>query len=107
MEQNFYRGRLINKHGLNVLIPNEADRALVHRVIYDELVMGKIKSISKAKYLKVIDGLVKEGAEGIILGCTEIGLLIEQQDAGVPVFDTAEIHARMAVEYALDTSPGN
>ncbi|MFX1555203.1 MAG: aspartate/glutamate racemase family protein, partial [Promethearchaeota archaeon] len=101
MEEEFYRGRLINKHGLEVLIPGPEDRAVVHRVIYDELVVGKIRPASKARYIHIMEGMVAEGAEGIILGCTEIGLLVGPEDVRVPVFDTTRIHAVGAVEYAL------
>jgi aspartate racemase len=102
MEEAFYRGRLVEKHGLEVLIPGERDRETVHRVIFEELVVGKVNPSSKAQYLRIIDHLVGDGAEGIILGCTEIGLLVGQGDIAVPVFDTTLIHATAAVEYALD-----
>ena len=101
MEGDFYRGRLVEKHGLEVLIPAEREREIIHRVIYDELVVGKIVPSSKIQYLDIIRGLVRDGAAGIILGCTEIGLLVGQGDVEVPVFDTTLIHARAAVEYAL------
>jgi len=101
MEEDFYRGRLVEKHGLDVLIPEEADRETVHRVIYDELVLGEIKLASRAAYKRVIEKLVAAGAQGIILGCTEIGLLVKEADSPVPVFDTAAIHALSAVEMAL------
>jgi len=102
MEEDFYRGRLVEKHGLEVLIPADRERETVHRVIYDELVVGKIMPFSKIQYLDIVRGLVRDGAAGIILGCTEIGLLVGEGDVEVPVFDTALIHARAAVEYALD-----
>ncbi len=101
MEEDFYRGRLVEKFHLGVLIPETADREIVHRVIYDELVLGKIQPASKAEYLRIIAGLAEAGAEGIILGCTEIGLLISQADSRLPLFDTTRIHALAAVEYAL------
>ena len=101
MEEDFYRGRLLEKFHLGVLIPEAADREIVHRVIYDELVLGKIQPASKAEYLRIIAGLAEAGAEGIILGCTEIGLLISQADSRLPLFDTTRIHALAAVEYAL------
>jgi aspartate racemase len=101
MEQDFYRGRLINHHGLHVLVPNSADRALIHRVIYDELCLGVVRPESKAQYLEVIERLVVAGAEGIILGCTEIELLVESTDTHVPLFDTTRLHAVAAVDYAL------
>ena len=100
MEQDFYKGRLSEKYGLDVLVPDEADRRLVHRVIYQELCLGKIDSGSKKEYLRIIDGLAKRGAEGVILGCTEIGMLVSQGDTEVPLFDTTGIHAEKAVEYA-------
>jgi aspartate racemase len=102
MEEEFYKGRLEKKHGLEVLIPNNAGRAVVHQVIYDELVVGIIKEESKAEYIEIMEALVERGAEGIILGCTEIGLLIDQADIHVPVFDTTEIHATVAVDRALN-----
>ena len=101
MEQDFYRGRLIEKFGLNVLIPDEADREIIHRVIYDELVMGKIDPGSRKEYQRIIHELVLAGAEGVILGCTEIGLLIGPKDVSVPVFDTTVLHAQAAVDLAL------
>ena len=103
MEQDFYRGRLEHTHGLRVLVPDAEGRALVNRVIYDELVLGEIKTESKAAYRRIIGGLVAGGAQGIILGCTEIGLLIQQADCAVPVFDTTRIHALAAVDAALAT----
>jgi aspartate racemase len=101
MEEGFYKDRLAQKHGLEVLIPDQADREIVHRVIYEELVLGRIVPQSKAEYLRIIASLVKDGAEGIILGCTEIGLLVKQADCAIPLFDTTPIHAEAAVEYAL------
>ena len=101
MEENFYKGRLIDNHGLDVIIPDPEDMEIVHRIIYDELCAGIIQSESKQKYADIIRRLVKEGAEGIILGCTEIGLLVKQEDSPVPLFDTTEIHARAAVKHAL------
>ncbi|MCK5793385.1 MAG: aspartate/glutamate racemase family protein [Anaerolineales bacterium] len=101
MEKDFYRGRLEKKHQLRVIVPDQAGRDLVHNVIYDELVQGLIKEPSRQGYLEVIQNLVNEGAEGIVLGCTEIGLLVKGEDVQVPVFDTMEIHARAAVDAAL------
>jgi len=100
MEQDFYKGRLVSKYDLNVLIPNEADREIVHKVIYQELCMGKIKSISKEEYLRIIDALAAQGAEAVILGCTEIGMLVNQTETNVRLLDTTAIHAKKAVEYA-------
>ncbi len=101
MEEEFYKGRLSQKYGLNVSVPNAQEQEIVHRVIYDELVVGKIMQDSKEQYIGIIEQMVKQGAEGIILGCTEIGLLIHQEDSQVPLFDTTRIHAEAAVEYAL------
>jgi len=101
MEQEFYRGRFVDKHGLNVLTPDEPDRTTVHNVIYQELVLGTIYPESKEAYRRIINDLISKGAEGVILGCTEIPLLITQDDVPVPVFDTTRIHAEQAVERAL------
>jgi len=101
MEGDFYRGRLESKFRLDVVIPDAEDREIVHNVIYEELVQGKIDADSKSKYLAIVDKLIDAGTEGIILGCTEIGLLIKDGDRAVPFFDTTEIHAEAAVEYAL------
>lgn len=101
MEQAFYRDRLRERHGLQVLTPNEEDRAVVHRVIYEELCRGQIRPESRAEYRRVITDLVAQGAEAVILGCTEIALLIGEGDSPVPLFDTTSIHARMAAELAL------
>ena len=101
MEEDFYKGRLIKKHGLEVMIPDDEEREAIHNILYNELCMGEIKKISKDKFKKIIDNLVLKGAEGIILGCTEIPLLIEKEDYEIPLFDTTRIHAEEAVEYAL------
>ena len=101
MEQDFYRGRLESQHGIDVIVPDEGERELVHRVIYDELCLGVISDTSRERYRESIARLVERGAEGIIFGCTEIGLLVSQADSPVPVFDTAQIHAAAAVEFAL------
>jgi aspartate racemase len=101
MEEDFYRGRLARKHGLDVQVPEAFDRERVHRVIYDELVAGELRQESKAALLQIIDGLIARGAKGIILGCTEIPLLIKDGDCSVPIFDTTRIHARAAAEMAL------
>ncbi len=101
MEEDFYKSRLTEKSGLDVIIPDADAREIVHRVIYDELVVGEIRQESKERYLNIIQQLVDGGAEGIILGCTEIGLLVHQGDCRVPLFDTTRIHAVAAVEYAL------
>ncbi len=101
MEHDFYKGRLINNFGLDVLVPNEADRNIIHRVIYDELVQGKIVDASREEYKRIIKLLVDQGAQGIILGCTEIELLVKAEDSGTPLFPTTSIHAIAAVEFAL------
>jgi aspartate racemase len=101
MEESFYRGRLEERHGLKVIVPPEPDRASVHRIIYHELCRGIVSDDSRAEYRRVIDALIAQGCEGVILGCTEIGLLVGPRDAAVPIFDTAEIHATKAALCAL------
>ncbi len=101
MEQDFYRGRLEQRHAIEVIVPDAADREFVHRVIYDELCLGSVRDDSRERYRQIISRLVERGAEGIIFGCTEIGLLVGPADAPVPVFDTTVIHAASAVEFAL------
>jgi len=103
MEQDFYKGRLTEKHGIEVIIPDLSGIENVHRIIYQELVLGTIKEESRQEYLRIIQQLIGRGAEGIILGCTEIPLLVKQEDCPVPVFDTTTIHAVKAVEVALTT----
>jgi aspartate racemase len=105
MEQDFYRGRLEDKFGLEVLIPDADDRAAVHGIIYRELVTGQVLDASREVYRAVIRRLVERGAQGIILGCTEIMLLIGEADSPVPVFDTTTLHAMAAVEKALGALP--
>jgi len=101
MEQDFYKGRLSENYGLNVLVPNEEDRQIVHKIIYQELCLGKIQADSKTEYLRIIDMLANQGAEAVILGCTEIGMLVNQGDTKVRLLDTRAIHAEKAVEYAI------
>lgn len=101
MEQAFYKERLMERYGLKVLIPNEADRQIIHQVIYQELCLGEVKADSKAEYLRIIQTLAQQGAEAVILGCTEIGLLVQQADTAVSLFDTTAIHAQAAVDFAL------
>jgi len=101
MEEDFYKGRLVERYGLDVIVPNEQDRKVVDRVIYDELCLGEVRASSRARYVDIINELVRNGAEGVILGCTEIGLLIAGEDSPVPLFDTTVIHSLAAVEYAL------
>jgi len=101
MEHDFYKGRLSEKYGLNVVVPNKEDRQIVHKIILQELCLGKIQAASKNEYLRIIDLLANQGAEAVILGCTEIGMLVSQGDTKVKLFDTTAIHAERAVEYAI------
>ena len=102
MEQDFYKGRLADNFGLKVLVPETADRQVIHRVIYHELCMGELNPSSRSEYLRIIDTLAEPGAEAVILGCTEIGMLVKQADTSVPLFDSTAIHAQKAVRLALD-----
>jgi len=106
MEQDFYRDRLAVRHGLEVHVPPAEDRTLVDRTIFEELVHGEFRDASRASFRRVIEGLVDQGSEGVILGCTEIGMLVGPSDAPVPLFDSATIHARAAAALALETAPG-
>ena len=101
MEEAFYAERLQQRHGLSLIVPKQEDRETVHRVIFDELCRGSISEISRQQYREIIDRLVCQGAEAIILGCTEISLLIDASGAAVPLFDTTRLHARKAAEWAL------
>ena len=101
MEEDFYKGRIRERFGIDVLVPDKDERDFIERVIFDELCVGKMNASSKKRFKEIIGKLVENGAEGIILGCTEIPLLIKQEDVNVPVFDTTEIHAKAAVEFAL------
>ena len=101
MEQDFYKGRLTEKFGMEVLVPDQADRRRVHEVIYQELCRGRIDPESRKAYLEIVDRLAGQGAQGVILGCTEIGLLIDQTHTVVPLYDTTVIHAQSAVDRAL------
>jgi len=101
MEMDFYRARLEKAHGLEVLVPDAPEREIVHQVIYDELGRGIVREESRQAYVEIIEGLVRRGAQGVILGCTEIPLLIKEKDSPVPVFDTTALHAAAAVEFAL------
>lgn len=101
MEQGFYKDRLTDKFSLSVVVPNEADRAVVHEVIYKELCLGQINPNSKSEYLRIIKALAEQGAEAVILGCTEIGMLVKQSDTDIRLIDTTAIHAQAAVELAL------
>lgn len=101
MEEDFYKGKLSKKHGIEVVIPNKEERQIVHSIILNELCLGKIKKSSKGQFKKIINNLINNGAEAVILGCTELSLLIQQKDVKVLLFDTTRIHAETAVEYAL------
>lgn len=104
MEQEFYKGRISEGFGIEVLVPNEAQRDLVHEVIYRELCLGEVKESSRQRYLEIIDSLHERGAEAVILGCTEIALLVQQRHTAVPLYDTTAIHAEEAVRWALGDS---
>lgn len=101
MEESFLKDRLSERFGLRVLVPDAAERETVHRVIYEELGLGKFLPESKAAYLKIIDHLMEQGAQGVILGCTEIGLLVKPEDTPAPLIDTVRVHAEAAVDWAL------
>lgn len=101
MEQDFYKARL-QEHGIDVMIPTEADRKIVHRIIYEELCLGVTNPDSQQKYIAIVEALIAEGAEGIILGCTEICMLIGEVEFSVPLFDTTAIHAKEAVSFSLN-----
>lgn len=102
MEEEFYRGRLADRYGLKVLIPDEAGRKVVHDVIYDELVLGILKDESRRQYKDVIGKLAAQGAQAVILGCTEIGQLVKPADSPIPTYDTTQLHAVAAVDWALN-----
>jgi len=106
MEQDFYKSRL-EARGIKVLVPEETDRAIVNAIIYNELCLGQINDRSRADYIRIIENLAKQGAQGIILGCTEIGLLVKPGDVNMPLFDTTLIHAIGAVNYALRDQEGS
>jgi len=101
MEEDFYKGRLIENHDIDVIVPNSEEMQIVHDIIFNELCLGEIKETSKEQYKKIIIKLAEKGAEGVILGCTEIPMLIKQEDVEVPLFDTTKIHAEFAVDYAI------
>ncbi|NOI13697.1 aspartate/glutamate racemase family protein [Vibrio hepatarius] len=101
MEQAFYKQRLTDKFGIEVIVPNGVQRKLVHNIIYDELCKGQISSRSRNDYQSIIEELSENGAQGVILGCTEIGLLVKQEDTNVPLFDTTKLHVEAAVHEAL------
>jgi len=101
MEQSFYKGRLSQQHGIEVVVPESQDRETVHRIIYQELCLGTVKPASKKTYLEIIERLQQQGIEGVILGCTEICMLVDQADTDTKIYDTTAIHAQQAVDYAL------
>jgi len=101
MEQTFYKGRLSERHGIEVIVPERQDREIIHGVIYQELCLGKVNKKSRQEYVRIIESLAAEGAEAVILGCTEISLLVQQEQTSVPLFDTTKIHAIKAAEKAL------
>jgi aspartate racemase len=102
MEDDFYKGRLSDKHGIEVIIPDEHERQVINQIIFDELCVGQVKQDSKEKFRSIMQNLAENGAEGIILGCTEICLLVGQRDAEIPLFDTTTIHATSAARFALN-----
>jgi aspartate racemase len=106
MEQDFYKGRLHEHHGLEVIVPDEDDRRIVHEIIYKELVLGHVRPESRQAYRAIIARLVERGAQAVILGCTEIMLLVSEEDSAVPLFDTTTIHALAAVDWALKPTKG-
>jgi len=101
MEQDFYKGRLKEIHGIDVLIPEDKERQVIHDILYNELCLGEIKELSKGKFQSIIQNLVKRGAQGVILGCTEIPLIVRQEDYEIPLYDTTALHSRAAVDFAL------
>ena len=103
MEQDFYRGRLKDRYGIEVRVPEDTERNDVHRIIYDELCQGVVSPTSKSRYLRIIDNARKQGADGVIFGCTEVGLLISPGDLDLPAFNSTELHARAAVDFALSS----
>ncbi len=102
MEQDFYKGYLKQHHNIEVMVPNSAEREIVHRVIYEELCQGIIQPDSKQQYLDIVENAVSSGADGVIFGCTEVGLLVFEEDFSVPVFDTTSLHALNALDFALE-----
>jgi aspartate racemase len=101
MEQDFYKGRLQQQHGIEVVIPEEGDREIIHTILYAELCLGEIKRSSQEEFKRIIADLEGKGAQGVILGCTEIPLIVKQEDFTLPLYDTTQLHAEAAVELAL------
>jgi len=102
MEQDFYKGRLKDRHGIDAVVPDDDGRTVVHDIIYNELCRGIIKPSSKQAYLEVVDAAIAEGADGVIFGCTEVGLLVSPEDFQIPAFDTTTLHASAALDFALN-----
>lgn len=102
MEQAFYKGRLSEQHGIEVMVPDSTEQTVIHDVIYKELCLGQINPASRAAFIAIIDKLHRQGAQAIILGCTEIAMLVKPDDTDVPLYDTTDIHAEMGVKWALD-----
>jgi aspartate racemase len=102
MEQDFYKGKLETKYNLTIIVPNQTERDYIHSVIFDELAVGEIKDESRQNFKRIIQELADQGAEGVILGCTEIPLLIQQKDVNITVFDTTVLHAQAAANFALN-----
>ncbi len=100
MEQGFYKNRVSEKYGIDIIVPNQQDQEIIHSIIYNELCLGKINASSRTKYLEIVGKLFSQGAEAIVLGCTEIALLVQQQHTNVPLYDTTQIHAAKAVKLA-------
>lgn len=103
MEKEFYKGRLLDKHGIKAMIPNAEDRTIVHDTIYNELCMGEIKESSKAQYIAIVEKAIDAGCDSVIFGCTEVGLLISADDFNIPAFDTTLLHAEAALDFALES----
>jgi aspartate racemase len=101
MEQDFYKGRLKDVHGIDVLIPGDEERQAVHDILYNELCLGEIRELSREKFQSIIQNLVERGAQGVVLGCTEIPLIVSQKDYDIPLYDTTSLHAKAAVDFAL------
>lgn len=101
MEKEFYKGRLLDKHGIKATIPNAEDRAIVHDIIYNELCLGEIKESSKAQYIAIVEKAIDAGCDSVIFGCTEVGLLISADDFNIPAFDTTPLHVEAALDFAL------
>ena len=102
MEKQFYRGRMSERHGIDVMVPDDAERRDVHRIIYEELCQGVISPVARQRYLEIIEAARKNGADGVIFGCTEVGLLLSPDDLDLPAFNSTELHAAAAVDFALD-----